>query len=243
VYKDGLDITREEFFKKLTTSLVQPATSQPTPEDFAAIYSQYCNRSERIISIHISSKISGTYNSASIAKKMMRSNCPIEVIDSTFNSAGSMLVVMEAARQAQAGSSFENTVIATRQAILKIQMLGIFSTMKYLARSGRVSRTLAKAASILNVMPLLTFRAGDIVRAGLVRTFNRGMDRLVDFVSNKRNVKELVIVHSAIPEQAELLKERLSKFVPREKMTITHLGAALGVHGGPGVLLVALRVD
>jgi fatty acid-binding protein DegV len=69
------------------------------------------------------------------------------------------------------------------------------------------------------------------------------MDRLVDFVSNKPNVKELVIVHSAIPEQAEHLKERLSRFVPREKMTITHLGAALGVHGGPGVLLVALRVD
>jgi DegV family protein with EDD domain len=243
VYKDGLDITSEEFFQKLTTSSVQPATSQPTPEDFTTVYSQYCDKTQGIISIHISSKISGTCNSALIAKKMMRSKCPIEVIDSTFNSAGAMLVVMEAARQAQAGSSFENTVIATRQAIRKIHMLGIFSTMKYLARSGRVSKTLAKAASILNVMPLLTFRDGDIVRAGLVRSFNKGMDRLVDFVSNKPNVKELVIVHSAIPEQAEHLKERLSKFIPNEKMTITHLGAALGVHGGPGVLLVALRVD
>jgi len=90
----------------------------------------------------------------------MRSKCPIEVIDSTFNSAGAMLVVMEAARQAQAGSSFENTVIATRQAIWKIHMLGIFSTMKYLARSGRVSKTLAKAASILNVMRSSLFVMG-----------------------------------------------------------------------------------
>jgi DegV family protein with EDD domain len=243
VYKDGLDITKEEFFRKLAASPVQPATSQPTPEDFATFYAQYCDKTEGIISIHISPKISGTFNSASIAKKMMRSNCPIEVIDSTFNSAGAMLVVMEAARQIQAGSSFENTVIATRQVILKIHMLGIFSTMKYLARSGRVSRTLAKAASILNVMPLLTFHEGEIVRAGLVRSFNKGMDRLVDFVRNKGNVKELVIVHSAIPERAQQFVERLSEFVPREKMIITHLGAALGVHGGPGVLLVALRSD
>jgi DegV family protein with EDD domain len=241
VYKDGLDISNEEFYEKLVDSSVQPATSQPTPEDFAAFYSQYCDNTGGIISIHISSKISGTYNSASLAKKMMRSNCPIEVIDSTFNSAGAMLVAMEAARQVKAGVSFETAVLKTRQVIGQIHMLGIFSTMKYLARSGRVSKTLARAASILNVMPLLTFHDGEIVRAGLVRSFNKGMDRLVDFVKDKGKIEELVIVHSAIPDRAEQLEQRLSTFVPRRKIFITQLGAALGVHGGPGVLLVAVH--
>jgi DegV family protein with EDD domain len=223
------------------TAPVHPATSQPTPEDFAAFFAQYCDKSEGIISIHISSKISGTYNSANIAKKMMKSKCPIEVIDSTFNSAGAMLVVMEAARQVKAGSSFEDVIKKTKEAIKQVQMLGIFSTMEYLARSGRINKTVAKAASILSVMPLLTFRDGEIVRAGLVRSFNKGMDRLVDFVEKKPHVKELVIVHSAIPEKAEELAKRIRKFVPKEKIIITHLGAALGVHGGPGVLLVAVR--
>ena len=243
VYRDGLDITKEEFFQKLANSPVHPATSQPTPEDFAAFYSRFCNENEGIISIHISSKISGTYNSASLAKRMMKSNCPIELVDSTFNSAGTMLVAMEAARQVKAGTNFKSVVIKTRQVIDQIHMLGIFSTMKYLARSGRVSNTVAKAASILNVMPLLTFHEGEIVRAGLVRNFNKGMDRLVHFVKQRGNVKELVITHSAIPDKAQELAERLVQFMPREKIIITHLGAALGVHGGPGVLLVAIRSD
>jgi DegV family protein with EDD domain len=243
VYKDGLDITRDEFFQKLVSSPVHPATSQPTPEDFAACYAQYCDKTGGIISIHISSKISGTYNSASLAKKMMKSSCPIEVIDSTFNSAGAMLVTLEAARQVKTDSSFENAVMKTRQTINQIHMFGIFSTMKYLARSGRVNATVARAADILHVMPLLTFHHGEIIRAGLVRSFTKGMDRLVNFVQEKRNVKELIIVHSSIPEKAQQLAELLSKFVPQDKIMITQLGAALGVHGGPGVLLVALRSD
>lgn len=243
VYKDGVDITNEEFYQKLVASSVHPATSQPTPEDFASCYSQYCDKTDGIISIHLSSKISGTYNSAIMASKMMGSECPIEVIDSGFNSAGTMLVVLEAVRQAGTENSFEKVVLKTKQVVKQIHMLGVFSTMKYLVRSGRVSNTIAKAASIINVVPLLTFHDGEIVRAGLVRTFNRGMDRLVEFVKKKGNIGELVIVHSSVPEKAKELTEHLTKFLPREKITITHLGAALGVHGGPGVLLVALRVD
>jgi DegV family protein with EDD domain len=242
VYKDGQDITNAEFYMQLVSSPVQPATSQPTPEDFAGYYSQYCNKSEAIISIHLSSKISGTYNSANIAKKMMGgSHCPIEVIDSTFNSAGTMLVVLEAARMAKAGNSYKDILQKTRQSILQIQMLGIFSTMKYLARSGRVNTTVAKAASILRVMPLLTFHQGEIARAGLVRSFNKGMDKLVSFVEKQHDIQEVIITHSAIPEKAQELADRIAKSVPPEKIIITQLGAALGVHGGPGVLLVALR--
>jgi len=242
VYRDGIDISNEEFFRQLAASPVHPATSQPTPEDFSSYYQQSCAANESVISIHISSKISGTYNSALTAKRSMPQNCKIEVIDSTFNSAGTILTILEAARQIKNGLAFENVVQKTRQAIDQIQMLGVFSTMKYLARSGRVNRSVARAADFLNVMPLLTFHAGEITRAGFVRTLNKGMERLVGFVKNKP-VRELIIVHSAIPEKARLLMDRLAEFLPRDKMTIAHLGAALGVHGGPGVLLVALRLD
>jgi DegV family protein with EDD domain len=120
-------------------------------------------------------------------------------------------------------------------------MFGIFETMKYLARSGRVNKTIAAASSFLNVMPLLTFHDGEIVRAGLVRTANKGVDRIYDFVKNNTPISELVIIHSKVPDRANQFKKRLSEFVQEEKISIAELGAGLGVHGGPGVLLAAIR--
>lgn len=240
-YRDGVDITRQEFYDRLTTTPVHPATSQPPPEDFATVYAQYCNSVEGIVSVHISAKISGTFNSATLAARAMEPPCPIEVVDSKFNSVGLALVVMAAARSAQAGNSVKEVISAAKTAIGQVSMFGMFGTMKYLARSGRVSRAIAMAADILDVKPLLTFKDGQIVRAGLVRTTSKGMGRLVQFVAGKNNIQELSIVHSQVPEQAAELRQRLGAFFPEEKILTAQLGASLGVHGGPGVLVLALR--
>jgi len=193
------------------------------------------------VSIHISAKISGTYNSALLATKTMATPCPIEVIDSKFNSAGLALVVIAAARLANNGASTQEIILEVQNVISQVHMFGMFSTMKYLARSGRVSKAVAAAANILDVKPLLTFSDGEIVRAGLVRTMMKGMDRIYDFVSKKVPVQELMIVHSAVPDEANKLKQQLTEFVAEESISIAKLGAALGVHGGPGVLVMALR--
>jgi DegV family protein with EDD domain len=234
-------MTRDEFYSMLTSSPVHPATSQPNPEDFTSVYKEYCDRTEGIVSIHISSKISGTYNSATIAKKTLKSQCPIEVIDSKFNSAGLGLVVTSAARVAQTGAGLSEVIKEVHKAVNQVGMFGMFQTMKYLARSGRVNKTIAAASSILNVMPLLTFHDGEIVRAGLVRSINKGVDRIYDFVKNNTPIGELTIVHSKVAEQAGQLKKRLREFIQEEKISIAELGAGLGVHGGPGVLLAAIR--
>jgi DegV family protein with EDD domain len=240
-YRDGIDIGINEFYEMLDSSPSHPATSQPNPEDFTAVYKEYCPNPEGIVSIHISSKISGTYNSAMIAKKTLMSECPIEVIDSKFNSAGLGLVVIAAARMAQAGAGFSEVINEARKVIGQVGMFGIFETMKYLARSGRVNKTIAMASRILNVMPLLTFHNGEIVRAGLVRTITKGTDKIYDFVKANLPISELIIVHSWRIDQARKLKQRLSEIIQEEKILITELGAGLGVHGGPGVLLAAVR--
>ena len=241
IYRDGVDMEPGAFYTRLLESPFHPATSQPTPEDFESVYRDYCDSVDGIISIHISSKISGTFNSANIAKKNVGSRCPIEVIDSRLNSAGLALAAMNAAAMAKKGENLSDLADKIRAGMSRIDMFGFFDTMKYLARSGRVSRTIVAAASILNVKPLLTFRDGDIVRAGLVRSVSRGMDRLYKFVQEKRNIAEMIIVHSIIPSQAETLKKRLGGFYPEDKINIMEMGAGLGVHGGPGVLLVGLR--
>jgi DegV family protein with EDD domain len=240
-YRDGVDIKSDEFYSMLASSPVHPATSQPNPEDFRIVYKEYCDTADGIVSIHISSKISGTYNSAMMARKTMESRCPIEVIDSRFNSAGLGLVVMGAARLAQAGASLSEVTREAKRAVNQVRMFGMFETMKYLARSGRVNKTIATAARFLHVMPLLTFRDGEIVRAGLVRTITKGIDRIYNFVNSNVPISELVIVHSKVEDQANQLKKRLREFVEEEKVSIAELGAGLGVHGGPGVLLAAIR--
>jgi DegV family protein with EDD domain len=241
IYRDGVDMDPESFYTRLIESPVHPATSQPTPEDFESVYREYCDKADGIISIHISSKISGTYNSANIAKKNVGSRCPIEVIDSRFNSAGLALAVMNAAALAKNRESLSDLAEKVRASISRIDMFGFFDTMKYLAWSGRVNKTIVAAANILNVKPLLTFHDGDIVRAGLVRSINRGMDRLYKFVREKRNIAEMIIVHSVIPQQALKLRKILGEFFPEDKINIMEMGAGLGVHGGPGVLLVGIR--
>jgi DegV family protein with EDD domain len=240
-YRDGVDITNDEFYSMLSSSPVYPATSQPNPEDFASVYKEYCKNTDGIVSIHISSKISGTFNSATIAKKTLESKCPVEVIDSKFNSAGLGLVVTAAARIAKSDAGLSEVINEAKEAINQVGMYGMFETMKYLARSGRVNKTITAAANFLHIMPLLTFHDGDIVRAGLVRTISKGIDRIYEYVKNNKPVTELTIVHSKVAEHAFHLKKRLGEFIEEEKINITELSAGLGIHGGPGVLLVAIR--
>jgi DegV family protein with EDD domain len=240
-YRDGVDIKIDEFYSKLVSSPFHPATSQPNPEDFTAVYKEYCDNTDGIVSIHISSKISGTFNSATMAKSTLKSRCPIEIIDSRLNSGGLGLVATAAARLAQSGAGLAEVIDEARKAVNEVHMFGMFETMKYLARSGRVNKTIAGASRILNVMPLLTFHDGEIVRAGLVRAISKGADKIYEFVKSNTPVSELVIVHSKVIDQANQMKQRLSEFIREEKISIAELGAGLGVHGGPGVLLAAVR--
>lgn len=241
VYRDGVDITPGELYPRLVASEEHPATSQPNPEDFAAVYQEVSRDADAIVSIHISSKISGTYNSAVMAVRAADYGCPVEVVDSAFNSAGLGLVALAAARAAKSGAGLAEVLAAARAAVSQVRMFGMFRTMKYLARSGRINRAVAAASSVLNVMPLLTFHDGEIARAGLVRTIGRGMEKIIEFVRKHAPVTEITVVHSRAAEEAEKLRGWLAEFLNPEKILVSELGAGLGVHGGPGVLLVGLR--
>jgi DegV family protein with EDD domain len=241
IYRDGIDISLDEFYKQLITSPTFPTTSQPNPADFVKIYSELLKKFDGIVSIHISSAISGTYNAALSAKREMGNSSEIEVIDSQYNSAGLGLLVLNAARLAKKKFGIHEIARETRERIKDIYMLGMFSTMQYLAKGGRVNKVVANLSGLLNVKPLLTFDDGQVVRAGFVNTVSKGVQRIYDFVGQYERVEEVIIVHSQVPQKALLLKNRLSNKVSSDKILIAQLGAGLGVHGGPGVLLAAVR--
>ena len=241
VYRDGVDLTSSQFYEKLRDSNLVPSTSQPSPDDFLKVFSEAADNSAGIVSIHISSKISGTYNSALLAKHLLPNKFPIEVIDSRFNSAGLALTVLTAAKSAMEGKDIRAIIRESLKAISEIKMFGMFSTTKYLARSGRVNKAIAVAGNFLNVKPLMTFRDGEIIRAGFVRTVPQGINRIVRFIESKMPISELMIVHSEVPEQAEQLKTMAARYIDSNRVIVGQLGATLGVHGGPGVLIVAVR--
>ncbi len=241
VYRDGVDISGDGFYRKLATSFVYPVTSPPTPADFFKVYSDCLKDAESIVSIHISAKISDTYDSAMKAKKLMKGKGQVEVINSRFTSVGLALIVMAAARLASAGESISNIVEETQRGINQIRMLGLVDTMKYLVAGGRISRVTAAVANIFQIKPLLTFRDGEVVRRGLARTYLRGMDDLCEFVETSPDVRDLAIAYSNARTQAEELRKRLGSVFPEELIYLAQIGAGLGVHMGPGALVVAFR--
>jgi len=241
VYRDGIDISKDRFYQKLVSSFVPPVTSPPTPQDFAKVYSECSKEAEGILSIHISAKISGTYHSALQGKKVAKGKCQIEVVDSRFTSIGLALVVIAAARLAKAGENLQSVLEETQKAISQVHMLWIFDTMKYLVLGGRASKSVAEMADIRQIKPLLTFKDGEIIQTGLVRTYSMGLDRLYEFAADRLDIQDLAIAYSTVPEQASQMKERLSSIFPEDKIYLAQLGTALGVHSGPGALVLALR--
>jgi DegV family protein with EDD domain len=241
VHRDRVDISEDEFYERLEHDPAHPSTVQPGPQDFLEVYRKVAKETDGIVSIHISSKLSGTCNSALMARGMMETECPIEVIDTQSVSMGLGLIVIAAATMAEAGEGVDKVVEAAKQAIPKIHLLAMFDTLKYLLLGGRIGKAKALLGSILNVKPMASLKDGEVVPAGQVRSRAKGMDKLFDFVKNAGNIQDMAVVYNTIPDEAQSLAERVGSVFDRRKIRIARVGPALGVHMGPGMLIVVLR--
>ena len=241
VYRDGVDISGDRFYRKLVNSFVNPFTSPPAPADFFKMYSDCLKDAESIVSIHISARISDTYSSALKAKKLLKEKDRVEVIDSHFTSVGLALIVIAATKLVNAGENLANIVEETRGNINKIRLLGLVDTTKYLVANGQVNRALAAVTDIFRIKPLFTFKDGEVVRQSLARTYLKGLDNLSEFVETSPNIQDLAIAYSDMRPQAEELRKRLGSVFPEEKILLTQIGPGLGVHMGPGALVVAFK--
>lgn len=241
VYRDRVDISEDEFYHRLLHDPIHPSTTQPTPQDFAETYQKLSQEAGGIISIHISSRLSGTYNSAIQGKQLVEDGCPIEVVDSQTVSIANGLIAMEAAKIARSRKSLEQVVAEVKQIIPSIHLLILLDTLKYLAKGGRIGKAKALLGSILNVKPLLTVKDGELVPAGQVRTRSQGIQRLFNFAKNAVGIQDLSIVYSTTPDEAQILAERIGSIFPQERITLARVGPALGVHAGPGALAIGFR--
>jgi DegV family protein with EDD domain len=240
-YRDGIDISQDEIYQKMVTDNIAVKTSQPPPSDFASVYRSLLSETNEIISIQVTSKLSGIYNSALQGREMVGETNRIEVIDSMSTSMGLGLMTLAAARLAKAGEGMSRIMEEVSASIPKTHLWGIFDTLKYLFLGGRIGKAKALLGGMLNVKPMLTMSDGELQPTGLVRTRAKGIDKLFENIKNCLNVQDIAIVHSSTPEDALSLKERIGAIVDKSNIHISRLGPALGVHGGPGTLILALR--
>jgi DegV family protein with EDD domain len=240
VLRDRVDISEDEFYERLQHDPVHPNTTQPSPQDFVDVY-QKLSAADGIVSIHLSAKLSGTCSSALQAKGMVVKECSVEVVDSETLSMALGLVVIAAAEAAKAGKSLDEVVEAAKQAMPKMHLLFLLDTLKYLLLGGRIGKAKALLGSVLSVKPMLTVKDGELVPAGQARTRAKGMDKLFEFVKEVADIQDLAVVYNTTPDEAQALAERIGSVFDLEKIRIARVGPGLGVHGGPGAMIVVFR--
>jgi len=240
-YKDWVDIGPDELYERLVNGPVYPTTTQPMSADFAKTYEDLSKDADAIVSVHLPTKVSCTYNAALQGVEIAKPKCEVHVVDSLCVSVGLGLIAMAAARVAKAGGKLAEVLEETRKAISQTQIRGLLDTLQYLLKGGRITKAKALVGTLLNVKPILTIRDGEIVQAGMARSYAKGIDQLFEFVKSRPNLQEVAIVQSTVPEEANALKARIASIIEEKRILMARLGAGLGVHGGPGTILVAAR--
>jgi DegV family protein with EDD domain len=241
VYRDRLDIGDDEFYRELLRSTVHPVTIQPGIQDFVEVYQRVAATANAIVSIHISAKLSGTYNSALRATTMLDTGCVIEVIDSQTTTAALGLICVEAARAANSGKDLQYVVSVVEEAIQNTYMFGVLDSLKYICLGGRAGKARSLLGSVLNVKPVLSMRNGELSPVGRVRTRAKGIEELFECVTHAKSIENLAVAYSTTAEEATGLSQRLAKKFKKKGIILSRVGTTIGVHTGPGTLIVAFR--
>ena len=242
-YRDGVDLSTEEFYRLLRTRGEFPTTSTPSPATYAEAYDRLAEQTDELLVVSLSSGLSGSYQAALQGRQLMRRRPRVEVLDSGTAAILEGFVAMRAAEAAQAGASLEEAMEAARRAAARAAMLCTFDTLEYLRRGGRIGAAAAFLGSLLKVNPLLTLRDGVVQPAGRTRSRTAAADRLYEFAAGYQRIEELAVEHTACPEEAEDLLGRLSSLHPRERIILSKMTPVIGAHTGPGLLLVGVLGD
>ncbi len=240
-YRDRVDIGEDEFYQKLSLDSGFPSTAVPSPKDFADVYNKLAKETDEIVSIHLTSKESGIYNSALLARDMVQKKCRIEVIDSQTISMSYGLLAMAAAREAIVGAGLSRVAEMVRRSIQQMHILFLVDTLKYVVRGGRISRTRGMLGSVLGVKPLLTMKEGHLTLSTIARTRAKAIERLYDFARNCPRIKEAAVPYTTVRDEAEALAARLRSAFPAAPVHVARVGPALGTHAGPGAMGVVVR--
>ncbi len=242
-YRDGVDLTTDQFYDKLVRSKTLPTTSVPPPGAFVEVYDRVAQETDGIVVITVSHKLSATYETASRSVELMKQKCRVEVIDSLLVVMAEGLIVITAAKAAKAGASFDEVMDVARRNIPRTEVRMAFDTLEYLKRGGRIGAAQAFLGSILKINPVLTLKDGEIHPVARERSRARAIDHLCNFAASFSHIDEVAVEHATTPDEAEILIERLSSKFPKERIYRSKASPVIGAHVGPSVLAVSVLGD
>jgi len=242
-YRDGIDITNDQFYERLVNSKVMPTTSVPSMDMFARTYARLAEETDEILVIMLSSKLSGLHNAALQSVGLLESKCRIEVVDSGCAVMAQGFVVIKAAQAAQAGANLDEILEIVRSNLPRTEIRAAFDTLEYLKRGGRIGKAQALMGSVLKVNPIITIKDGLVEPAGRARSRAKAIDHLYDFAAGYSHIEELAVEDAACPDDGNLLAKRLGKIFPQERIYRSRTTPVIGTHTGPGLLLVAVLGD
>jgi DegV family protein with EDD domain len=243
VYQDGLDLTPDQFYEKLGTSKALPATSVPAPLAFADAYDKLAERTNEIVAICLTSKLSATYQVALQAVGLMKKKCRVEVLDSQWAVMAQGFITIAAAKAARAGASLDGVLDTARRTMRRVDMRAAFDTLEYLERGGRIGKAQAFLGSLLKVNPIIGLKDGEVYPVGRERSRAKAIDRLYDFATSFGSIEGLAVEYATDLDEADRLIQRLRSKYPKVALYISRASPVIGTHTGPGLIVVNVLGD
>jgi len=239
-FRDGVDLGPDAFYERLRASPAPPATAQPSPGEFLDCY-RALDGYERILSLHVSARVSGTFASAETAAEEIGGG-RVRVVDTETASASIGMLALAIQRRLGRGTSDEELDGLAERYKRERGLLFTVETLEYLLRGGRIGKARALAGTLLNVKPILSIEDGEVVPVKRVRGDARALAELVDGLDAATEdgpELRLAIAHAAAPERAADLERRVRERRPNAELElVVSLGAVIGTHAGPGTVAV-----
>ncbi len=249
VYRDGVDLTNQQFYSMLPKAKEHPTTSQPSAGEFMQVYRPILEAGKEIVSLHLPSKLSGTYASACAAKTELetqfRKALPITIVDTPWISMALGMLCIAAAQAAEAGQSREEVTALVNALIPKLNLIFVLDTLEYLRRGGRIGGAKALLGTLLNVKPLLHLENGQVEPLEQQRSRTRALRRLLDIVGERADQKpwHISVLHAEAPQEAMALEKQIKDRFNVREFYLTEIGPVVGVHTGPCAVGVAFYTD
>jgi len=241
VYKDQVEISTEDFYKKLTTSSVHPSSSAPPAGIFIELYKQLMKETKEILVIMVSRHISAIYESALQAKEMVGGDCRIEVVNSGLIIGGQLLAVLAAAKEAAKGATLDTIVPMLEAMAPKTHSIMAFDTLEYLRKGGRIGKGQAFLGGLLKLHPVLGLKDGEVHPVARTRNRQQATQFLIDFVKSFKKVEGVVVEHATTQDEMEALAARIQPLVPDIEIIKSRVSPVIGAHVGPHVLAVTVQ--